>query len=191
MELTSLLFIFIVLGILYLYKIQFPKIHEKARNLYAKQLDELQIKLKYLEENRIDIKEVISIKEHDRVQQELEFKLALLQDHNDEITAKLARSEEKEKTLVSQRQSNHVKLGQITENFYPLLSEFPYDPKKCTSILSPIDVLYFGDNELVFIEIKSGNSQLSQKQRNIKRIVDEGKVRFEIHRINEKGVKIK
>ena len=35
----------------------------------------------------------------------------------------------------------------------------------------PIDYISFGDDEITFIEVKSGNSQLSQKQRHIRDLV--------------------
>ena len=35
----------------------------------------------------------------------------------------------------------------------------------------PIDYISFGDDEITFIEVKSGNAQLSSKQRHIRDLV--------------------
>ena len=43
----------------------------------------------------------------------------------------------------------------------------------------------------VFLEIKIGTSQLSEKQRKIRSLIELGKVRFEEHRITEDGYSIK
>lgn len=87
--------------------------------------------------------------------------------------------------------SDRVRLGHVSENFAPMLESFPYDRHKCKPLFQPIDYIYFGDDEIVFIDIKSGDSSPSTKQRNIRKLVQEGKVRFEIHQISDKGYEIK
>ena len=49
----------------------------------------------------------------------------------------------------------------------------------------------FSEDEIVFLEIKIGTSTLSEKQRNIKRLIEGGKVRFEEHRVTEVGYTVK
>jgi hypothetical protein len=73
--------------------------------------------------------------------------------------------------VLSQKKSSEVRLGQISEQMAPFLQEFPYDPKKAHFIGMPIDYIVFNDDEIVFLEVKSGGAGLSQKQRQIKDLV--------------------
>jgi len=75
------------------------------------------------------------------------------------------------KQLRSQKKSEEVKKGYLTEQLIPFHKDFPYEPYKLRFLGMPIDYIYFGDNKIVFIEIKSGKSQLSPKQRNIKKLI--------------------
>jgi predicted Holliday junction resolvase-like endonuclease len=93
--------------------------------------------------------------------------------------------------LKGEQQSKAVRLGQISEQVLPFHAEFPYDYKKLKPLFQPVDYIYFGDESIVFIEMKMGTSQLSENQRNIRRLISEGKVRFEEHRIDEQGYKFK
>jgi predicted Holliday junction resolvase-like endonuclease len=49
---------------------------------------------------------------------------------------------------------------------------------------TPIDGVQFTEDAVVLIEFKAAGSQLSQRQRAIKRMVEEGAVRFEVHRVS-------
>lgn len=93
--------------------------------------------------------------------------------------------------LKSQQQSKSVRLGQISEQVLPFHREFPYDYKKLKPMFQPIDYIFFGEEEIVFLELKMGTSQLSESQKNIKRLIAENKVSFVEFRIDEHGVKIK
>lgn len=85
--------------------------------------------------------------------------------------------------LLSQKKSSEIRTGQIAEQLAPFLNTFKYDPKHLHFIGMPIDYIYFGDDEVIIIEIKSGNSQLTQVQKNIKNLIDQKKIRWETHRI--------
>ena len=85
--------------------------------------------------------------------------------------------------LLSQKKSSEVRLGQISEQLAPFLDQFPFDPKKVQFLGNPIDYIYFGENEIAIIEVKSGNARLSKKQRQIKKLVLGGKVRWKEIRI--------
>jgi len=85
--------------------------------------------------------------------------------------------------LLSQKKSSEVRLGQISEQLAPFLSNFPYDPKKVQFLGNPIDYIYFGEDEVVIIEVKSGNARLSKKQRQIKKLILEGEVKWKEIRI--------
>ena len=85
--------------------------------------------------------------------------------------------------LLSQKKSSEVRLGQISEQLAPFLSNFPYDPKKVQFLGNTIDYIYFGEDEVVIIEVKSGNARLSKKQRQIKKLILEGEVKWKEIRI--------
>ena len=86
--------------------------------------------------------------------------------------------------LLSQKKSSEVRLGQISEQLVPFLDKFKHDPKNAHFIGMPIDYIVFNNDEIVFIEVKSGGSTLSKKQSEIKKLINSGKVRFETIRIN-------
>ena len=83
----------------------------------------------------------------------------------------LNRLKEKNETTESQKKSSEVRLGLIGENFAPLINSFPYDHKKFRFLANPCDGVYFGDDEVVFLEFKTGNAKLSKSQKNIQDII--------------------
>ena len=91
------------------------------------------------------------------------------------------------KNISSAKKSSEVKVGNITEQFAPFLDNWGYDPNNFSFLGKPIDGISYEEDEIVFIEIKSGKSRLSQKQNNIKKLVEEGKVSFKTFRVDEKG----
>ena len=191
--LEKILTLTLTLLILCIYKMymRMKFVREETKNLYSKELDRLKTENDILKENKVDINSVVSKEEYERMKQEQTFKHNLLVDDYKELSERFKEADEKNKKLVSQRQSNHVKLGQTAENFYAFLNEFPHNPEECVAIFKPIDLISFNKDKITFIEVKTGNSQLSSKQRNIKKLVEENKIFFETHRINERGVKIK
>jgi len=96
----------------------------------------------------------------------------------------LEESEIKYSTLLSQKKSSEVRLGQISENLAPFLKDFKYNPKETHFIGMPIDYIIFEEDKIVFLEVKSGKSQLSTKQKNIKNLIKDGKVEWDEMRIN-------
>lgn len=90
--------------------------------------------------------------------------------------------------LLGQKKSSEVRVGKIGENMAPFLNGWPYDPNNFRFLGNPIDGVQFNEDELIFIEIKTGRSALSKKQKWIKQLIKEGKVGFATFRINEKGV---
>jgi predicted Holliday junction resolvase-like endonuclease len=85
--------------------------------------------------------------------------------------------------------SQAVNLGKITEHLIPYMSVFPYNPKDARFIGSPIDLLVFdGLDEgmirgILFLEIKTGTSALSARQKQIREIIISGKVSWRELRI--------
>jgi len=84
------------------------------------------------------------------------------------LEEKLQQETETRKKVVSQKKSGEVRLGHIAETLAPFLDQFDFDPEHCTFLGKPIDYISFGDDEITFIEVKSGNSQLNKKQRFIR-----------------------
>lgn len=96
-------------------------------------------------------------------------------------------AQEVEKVL-SQKKSSEVRTGKITEVLAPLLDTFPVDVQKhgtSTVFLGqPVDYIHFDPDEgVTFIEIKSGNSELSKQQQKIKECIKDGAVYWEELRI--------
>lgn len=103
----------------------------------------------------------------------------------------LYETEQQLSELKSQQQSKSVRLGLISENVIPFHQDFKYNVKDLVPMFKPIDYVVFAEDEIVFLEIKMGSSQLSEKQKNVRRLVEEGRVRFEEHRISENGYTVK
>ena len=75
------------------------------------------------------------------------------------------------KTTLSQKKSSEVRLGHIAEKLAPFLEDFPYNPEDAIFLGQPIDYIVFDDSSIVFVEIKTGKSKLSAKQRHIRDLV--------------------
>jgi predicted Holliday junction resolvase-like endonuclease len=90
------------------------------------------------------------------------------------------------KTLMRQKKSSEVRTGKITEQISPFLQDYPCDPATARFIGDPIDLVHFDKDKITFVEVKSGKSQLSTKQRGIRDLIKEGKVEFVLYRIEGK-----
>ena len=81
--------------------------------------------------------------------------------------------------------------GQFAEQLAPHFPHFPYNPNELRWLGKPIDYVVFKGmdtndiQEIVFLEIKSGKSQLNDHQRQIRTLVEEKKVRWEMYRVDE------
>lgn len=85
--------------------------------------------------------------------------------------------------LMLQKKSSEVRTGLIAEQMAPFLADFPYNPADAKFLGQPLDLVVFSEDGVHFVEIKSGSSQLSGKQRKIKEQIDNGLVSFEVYRI--------
>ena len=110
-----------------------------------------------------------------------------------ELQEQLGQEREKNRTLLSQKKSSETRLGQISEHLVPFLANCPYDPKNLHFLGNPIDYVSFDFDAgaITFIEVKSGNSKPSKRQKIIKNLIKNGNVYYDEIRINERGVKIK
>lgn len=74
--------------------------------------------------------------------------------------------------------SRSVILGKVSEHLAPFHNDFPFNPKDARFIGTPIDIIVFDglDEEkeiinIVFVEVKTGNSKLNRRQKLIKEAV--------------------
>ena len=101
----------------------------------------------------------------------------------EDLEKKLDDETEARKKVLSQKKSGEVRLGHIAETLAPFLDQFEFEPERCSFLGQPIDYISFGEDEITFIEVKSGNSQLSQKQRQIRDLVKQKSVSWKEVRI--------
>lgn len=92
--------------------------------------------------------------------------------------------------LVARERSDAIKRsravlgGQFSEQLAPFLPLFPGDPTECRFIGKPVDFVSFAGasrgsvDEVVFIEVKTGDSRLSPVERSLKAAIERGDVRY-------------
>ena len=85
--------------------------------------------------------------------------------------------------LASQKKSSEVRTGRIVEQISPFLENYPLPSDTACFLGQPIDFIHFDEDKITFVEVKSGKSQLSKKQRHIRDLISQGKVDFIIYRI--------
>lgn len=163
-------------------------LHEHQRELadHKESVQELAIvnaKLQTLKSSTLTPENAVPKDMHVQKVIELSTQLEHLQTQLNDMTCKFEESRGKQ---ISER----VRLGQISENFAAFYQEFPYDRKKVKALFQPIDLIYFGEDEIVIIDVKTGAATLSSNERKIRDNVKAGRVRFEIHRIDEDGYKV-
>lgn len=92
---------------------------------------------------------------------------------------------EKEKAVIrkdAQKRSGAVQWGKTIEHFVPFMTRFPIPPEDVIFLGMPIDYVGFTHTgsptkcEVHFVEVKSGNAFLMNKQKNIKKAIKEGRV---------------
>lgn len=108
-----------------------------------------------------------------------------------EARKKIKLSKEKNQKLLSQKLSSEIRVGKIGENLAPFLNDWPYDANNFRFLGNPVDGIQFTDDEIIFVEIKTGKSRLTKTQKVIKDLVREGKVRFATFRISADGCTLK
>jgi hypothetical protein len=86
------------------------------------------------------------------------------------------------------KRSRAILLGQAAEQLAPWLPGFPFDPSECRFIGKPVDFLVFRGSasgavdEVVFVEVKSGNASLNKVERSLRAAIEGGKVRWAEYR---------
>ncbi len=85
--------------------------------------------------------------------------------------------------------SRRVLSGNFSEQLAPFLPDFKYAPNECKFLGKPIDFLVFKGldenkiDEIVFVEVKSGKSKLSKREKGLKEAIENKKVRWEEYRV--------
>jgi predicted Holliday junction resolvase-like endonuclease len=83
------------------------------------------------------------------------------------------------------RRSAAVVSGKVTEHLAPYMEAFPYNPKDIRFLGTPVDLIVFdGMNEdalrsIIFLEVKSGSSSLSTRERRVRDAVVEKRVAWQ------------
>lgn len=105
------------------------------------------------------------------------------------------RAEREMEDLVARERSDAIKRsravlgGQFSEQLAPFLPSFPGDPTECRFIGKPVDFVSFAGasrgsvEEVVFIEVKTGESRLSPVERSLKAAIERGAVRYVEYRV--------
>ena len=87
------------------------------------------------------------------------------------------------------KQSRAVLSGQFSEQIAPYLPEFPFKPTEVRFIGKPIDFVVFKGmdekkiEEVIFVEVKTGKSQLSNVEKTLKEAIENKKVNWSEYRI--------
>lgn len=88
------------------------------------------------------------------------------------------------------KRSRSVLAGQVYEQIAPLLPGFPCDINNVQFIGRPVDFVGFCTDsksgnveEIVFIEVKSGGSTLSAREKSVREAVEKHRVRYVEYRI--------
>lgn len=86
-------------------------------------------------------------------------------------------------TLRASNQSLSTRYGQLAEQFLPFFRDYPYDPANFRFIGSPIDGIQFEEDRIVFLEFKTGKATLSDRQKEIRTLVEKHRVEFQEIRV--------
>ena len=89
------------------------------------------------------------------------------------------------------KQSRAVLAGQFSEQISPYLPDFGHKPTEARFIGKPVDFIVFKGmdekniEEVVFVEVKSGQSKLSGVQKSLKSAVENKKVSWHEYKVPE------
>jgi len=94
------------------------------------------------------------------------------------------------------KRSKRTLLGKLWEQVSPYLPKFPFRPSDMKFLGSPIDFVVFDGaseqdiKQVIFLEVKSGDSKLSTQERKLKKAIEAGNVSWKLFNV-EKPEEIK
>ncbi|MBI4044871.1 MAG: hypothetical protein HY392_04130 [Candidatus Diapherotrites archaeon] len=100
------------------------------------------------------------------------------------LLRKISVLEQRISDLLFDRSSSAVRFGKMSEQLMPFSGKTPFSPGNFRFIGAPIDGIAFEDDWIVFCEFKSGGAVLSERQKKIRKLVEEKKVRWEEIRLS-------
>ncbi len=89
------------------------------------------------------------------------------------------------------KRSKRTLLGKLWEQVSPYLPKFPFKPSDMKFLGSPIDFIIFDGasendiKEVIFLEVKSGDSTLSTQERKLKKAIEEGRVSWRLFNVEK------
>ncbi|MCX5835737.1 MAG: hypothetical protein NTX62_01960 [Deltaproteobacteria bacterium] len=86
--------------------------------------------------------------------------------------------EERLQQLRFDKNSQSVRYGKTVEQWIPFSSNFPFSRQDFRFIGAPIDGIAFEKDKIVFVEFKAGDSKLSEKQKQIRQLVENKKIEW-------------
>lgn len=87
------------------------------------------------------------------------------------------------------KRSRSVILWEVYEKITPFLPDFKYNPKDLVFVWKWVDYVVFDGlsnwnlEKIVFLEIKSGKSNLNKNEKQIKNFIENKKTSYEVYRI--------
>lgn len=103
----------------------------------------------------------------------------------------LIKSAEKYMRFDAIKRSKRTLLGKLWEQVSPYLPKFPFRPSDMKFLGSPIDFVIFdgaSENDIkqvIFLEVKSGDSKLSTQERKLKQAIEAGKVTWKLFNVDK------
>src|SRR3989344_4412526 len=88
------------------------------------------------------------------------------------------------------KQSRAVLSGQFSEQIAPYMPDFPYKPTEARFIGKPVDFIVFKGmdekkiEEVVFVEVKSGQGKLSSVEKSLKETIQGKKVSWSAYKLS-------
>jgi len=136
--------------------------------------------LSVLRESKIELKNEAQSK----IRKLLEQSQQQMQEKVERYEGELRKEKDSNRRLLAQKKSTEVRTGHILEKVAPLFQDFPGDivDDNVIPVFKAFDYLVIKDDEIILVEVKSGNAGLSTRQKKLKKLVEAGKVSFQVFR---------
>ena len=115
---------------------------------------------------------------------------ALLREYKSQMTERRKELKKRKENILksSRNKAKATNLGFILERLAPGLTSFRFKRNDCRALFDPIDYVIFEGlttkervSKLLFVDVKTGESRLTPKQKKIKNLVNDKKVQFDIY----------